>query len=119
MTETCPRLDAYYYAFDPTGCPEVDRLLAAVAAAGRAFHHTESWSDDSHHSDFAGNTPVDWIQNEATFIAKEIARLRTACVGLLTVMPVFPAAARQIVGMEDRYNAAIQNAWAALGKDRK
>jgi hypothetical protein len=41
-------------------------------------------------------------------------RLREALWQVLTVMPVFPAAAKQIVGMEDRYDAAITTARAAL-----
>ena len=46
--------------------------------------------------------------------ADEIERLREALRQLLTVMPVFPDAAKKIVGMEDRYNAAITNARDAL-----
>jgi muconolactone delta-isomerase len=46
--------------------------------------------------------------------ADEIDRLREALRQLLTVMPVFPDAAKKIVGMEDRYNAAITNARDAL-----
>ena len=40
------RMDAYYYGFDPTGVPEIDAILSAVAHAGKGYHHTESWSDD-------------------------------------------------------------------------
>jgi hypothetical protein len=46
--------------------------------------------------------------------ADEIERLREALRQLLTVMPVFPDAAKKIVGMEDRYNAALDAARAAL-----
>lgn len=46
--------------------------------------------------------------------ADEIDRLREALRQLLTVMPVFPDAAKKIVGMEDRYNSAITNARDAL-----
>lgn len=39
------RMDAYYYGFDRTGVPEIDRILSAVAWAGKAYHHTDQWSD--------------------------------------------------------------------------
>jgi hypothetical protein len=39
------RLEAYYYGFVPTGVQAIDRILAAVARAGKAYHHTESWTD--------------------------------------------------------------------------
>lgn len=45
-------------------------------------------------------------------------RLREACVQLLEVMPVLPAAAKSVVGMEERYNDAIRRARAALWEDR-
>jgi hypothetical protein len=44
----------------------------------------------------------------------EAIRLREALRQLLIVMPVFPDAAKKIVGMEDRYNAALDAARAAL-----
>lgn len=47
-------------------------------------------------------------------LVAEIDRLRAALRQLLTVMPVFPDAAKKIVGMEDRYNAALDAARAAL-----
>lgn len=34
-------------------------------------------------------------------------RLEAVLIGLLSVMPVLPDAAKQIVGMEDRYNSMI------------
>lgn len=37
------RMNAYYYSFDPTGVPEIDRLLSAVATAGKHYHGTEDW----------------------------------------------------------------------------
>lgn len=35
-------LNAYYFSFEPTGVDAIDEILAAVAHAGRAYHHTES-----------------------------------------------------------------------------
>jgi len=39
------RMNAYYYGFTPTGVIEIDRILSAVATAGKHYHHTEMWSD--------------------------------------------------------------------------
>jgi hypothetical protein len=41
-----PGLDAYYYSFEPTGDADIDRILGAVAYAGKAYHYTDSWTDD-------------------------------------------------------------------------
>lgn len=41
------RLSAYYFGFDETGVPEVDAILAAVAAAGKGYHHTNGWTEDN------------------------------------------------------------------------
>lgn len=60
------RMDAYYYGFTPTGSPEIDLILSAVACAGKAFHHTEDWNDKaSAYKGHEGETPIDWIQNAA------------------------------------------------------
>lgn len=68
---------AYYYGFDATGTKLVDRILSAVACAGKAFHHTESWDDEcgAWGPVFRGNTPAEWIQNAANDAAAENARL--------------------------------------------
>ncbi|QPO16745.1 hypothetical protein SEA_KASHFLOW_141 [Mycobacterium phage KashFlow] len=39
------RMQAYYYGFEATGLAVIDRILSAVATAGKRYHHTESWSD--------------------------------------------------------------------------
>lgn len=61
------RMDAYYYCFEPTGVPEIDRILSAVACAGKAYHHTENWCEPTEPSgDFMrGDCPTEWIQNAA------------------------------------------------------
>jgi len=51
---------------------------------------------------------------ERRAVESERDRLREALRQLLTVMPVFPDAAKNIVGMKDRYNAALDAARAAL-----
>lgn len=39
------RLSAYYYSFEPTGVESIDRILSAVACAGKSYHHTEYWTE--------------------------------------------------------------------------
>ncbi len=60
------RMDAYFYGFLKTGVPEIDLILSAVACAGKAFHHTDQWTDHClpYHG-HSGSTPIDWIQNAA------------------------------------------------------
>ena len=61
------RMRAYYYSFTPTGVEAIDRILSAVACAGKAYHHTDSWSDkcDPYEDFLRGKTPAEWIQNAA------------------------------------------------------
>lgn len=49
-------------------------------------------------------------------LLEERDQLREIVRDLLSVMPVLPAAAKHIVGMEDRYNSAITNARTKLKK---
>ena len=70
------RMNAYHYDFHPTGNDAIDRILSAVACAGKAFHHTKYWAEwydyntpDGH----VGDSPVDWIQNAANDAAKLFA----------------------------------------------
>ena len=67
MTER--RMDGYYYGFYPTGCDPVDEILSAVACAGKAYHHTESWNDPPW-GDPEGKTERDKIQEAADKAAK-------------------------------------------------
>lgn len=68
-------MNAYYYSFDPTGVPEIDKILSAVACAGKAFHHTESWGDECEWAPHTGNSPVEWIQNAANEAAEKCRSL--------------------------------------------
>lgn len=63
------RMNAYYYGFTPTGVPEIDKILSAVACAGKAYHHTDSWTEESEYPPHEGKTPVEWIQNAANAAA--------------------------------------------------
>lgn len=42
----CLKVGAYYYGFDPTEVPAVDRILGAVCRAGKMYHHTDMWTGD-------------------------------------------------------------------------
>jgi hypothetical protein len=41
------RMDAYYYSFKETGVIEIDKILSAVAVAGKGYHNTEDWDDET------------------------------------------------------------------------
>lgn len=69
------RMDAYYYSFERTGVAAIDKVLSAVACAGKSFHHTDSWNDEASAPGYLrGMTPVDWIQNAANEAADAYAR---------------------------------------------
>lgn len=76
------RMNAYYYGFEPTGVVEIDRILSAVACAGKAYHHTESWGEEvmaygtptgAPEHFLRGKTPVEWIQNAAKDAAAAVS----------------------------------------------
>jgi hypothetical protein len=72
------RMDAYYFGFDPTGVAMIDRILSAVAHAGKAYHHTEDWTDEcSPPEHLRGGTCAAWIQYAAKDAADAITTLRT------------------------------------------
>lgn len=58
-------LRAYYYAFTPTGNADIDLILAAVASAGKMYHHTDGWSDDDY-----GPSCIELIQEAANRAAR-------------------------------------------------
>ncbi|MBI2724622.1 MAG: hypothetical protein HYX42_00065 [Polaromonas sp.] len=62
------RMSGYYYGFEPTGLAPIDRVLSAVACAGKAYHHTDQWENDvgeGYYEHLRGSTPAEWIQNAA------------------------------------------------------
>jgi hypothetical protein len=61
------RMNAYYYGFEKTGVIEIDKILSAVAIAGKAYHHTENWTNPDIDS---GLTYVELIQIAANEAAK-------------------------------------------------
>lgn len=73
------RMDGYYIGFGKTGVKLIDRILSAVACAGKAFHHTECWTDETpaYEEVFRGKSPNDWIQcaaNDAADLIRAISR---------------------------------------------
>ena len=69
------RMDAYYFSFSETGVDAIDRILSAVAQAGKGYHHTELWGDEDLEDmgEFHGGSYVAWIQNAANDAAKRLA----------------------------------------------
>lgn len=66
MTAEVLRFDSYYFGLAPTGVVEIDRILAAIALAGRASHHTDGWSENY----FDGPSPAERICDAAEAAAK-------------------------------------------------
>lgn len=61
------RMNAYFYSFTPTGVEGIDKILSAVAQAGKAFHHTNQWSESC---EWLGEKSyVDLIQDAANELA--------------------------------------------------
>lgn len=95
------RMDAYYYGFSKTGCPEVDLVLSAVACAGKSYHHTESWCDDSEAwPGHRGVTPADWIQCAGDDAAKAVLALRDENARLRTALAKIDAIRNDIIGRQ-------------------
>lgn len=71
------RMNAYYFGFTPTGAESIDRILSAVACAGKAYHHTEGWTEsiEPYDENFRGGTCAEWIQNAAKDAAEAVASL--------------------------------------------
>lgn len=99
----------YFISFEPTGNEHVDAVLAAVASAGKACHHTEGWCEEaeriervddpdaprgyrlSHHDEgwswcdliqFTANAAADRIAE----LSAEVARLRIAGDAILSAV---------------------------------
>jgi hypothetical protein len=112
------RMSAYYYDFEPTGNPHVDNILSAVAWAGRAFHHTDQWTEESdpRESSHRGRTPVEWIQNAAIDAAAALnsvekiatqsnaqAQLAEACKSVQADLENAAAHSRLVPGQPDKW----------------
>lgn len=71
------RMDAYYFGFERTGVPAIDRILSAIACAGKGYHNTECWDEPGSggYPHLRGDTYVEMIQNAADDAAKEFKSL--------------------------------------------
>lgn len=71
------RMDAYYYGFTPTGVAAIDKILSAVACAGKDFHNTADWNDEVEpYPHLRGTSYAEMIQNAAIDAADEFKRIR-------------------------------------------
>jgi len=69
------RMCGYYYGFEATGVPEIDLILSAIACAGKCYHHTEDWNQETRLYDhLEGKTPIEWIQNAANKAADKFSK---------------------------------------------
>ena len=101
------RMDAYYFAFGTTGVEALDKVLSAVACAGKAHHHTEDWQEETGAWEpHTGRSPVDWIFNAASEAAATLAaekaradRLEADCAAMRTVFARSVAAFRNGGGL--------------------
>jgi hypothetical protein len=95
------RMDAYYYGFGSTGVRSIDRVLSAVACAGKAFHSTDQWTEacESYHPEIVGNTCEQWIQNAADGAALETKELLGALKALVADLDVREGS---LLSFEDR-----------------
>lgn len=106
------RMDAYYYEFEPTNNAAIDKILGAVACAGKAYHHTQDWCDETNPcDDHTGVTPIEWIQNAAFEAADEIERLRAR-------EALLQKALQDIFDMYGETLRAGEIALAALGEEK-
>ena len=87
-------------------------LRALLDERDAAVVRAERWDTEA----AAARVIIPRLETERDAALAEVARLRDLLTVLLSVMPVFPATAKQIVGMEDRYNAAIEQARAVLAE---
>ncbi len=62
--------------FKPTGVPEIDRILIAVARVCDTQHDTARWEDDIEfkYEGCVGDTPSEWIQNACDEAAKTLGK---------------------------------------------
>jgi hypothetical protein len=105
-----PEVMAKHVYVGPYFTPEEVAALTAERDALKEQLDAEFRFKDRH-----GTTAADMVSHR---LAAENAKMREALVEALSVMPVFPKEARQIVGMEAQYNAAREKALELLRHDR-
>lgn len=65
-------MNAYYYGFKETGILEIDKILEAVAIAGKRYHNTDMWDEPSDYGDH--KSCVELIQDAANNAALEFKK---------------------------------------------
>ena len=73
---------AYYHTFQPTGELCADRILSAVARAGKSAHHTADWYDEWHNIQNAANATAEEVKNLRQRLAEAEAKLTETENGL-------------------------------------
>lgn len=71
------RLDSYFFSFEATGVEPIDRILAAIARAGKAYHSTESWDESADFRSEDGPSHIDLIQSAANSAADAYPKVTT------------------------------------------
>ena len=113
------RMEAYYYGFTPTGIAAIDRILSAVAWAGKAYHHTEQWNDETDDREpVRGGSPAMWIENAAHDAAKLIRAALSAPAaveGDMVLVPRDPTESMTCDGFESEPDEffSTPEEWAA------
>ncbi|AYB69621.1 hypothetical protein SEA_KALAH2_134 [Mycobacterium phage Kalah2] len=74
------RMQAHYYGFEPTGLAVIDRILSAVATAGKRYHDTSEWNDPWSDEEM---TQEDCIQMAAEESAERVRLLLAVAESLL------------------------------------
>lgn len=85
------RMNAYYFGFTATGVELVDRVLSAVAHAGKGYHHTESWTEPTeNYGPFRGGEYgyAGWIQRAAEDAAQRMTAFEAIVRALADVYTV-------------------------------
>ena len=100
------QMNAYYYSFHRTGTLAVDRVLSAVAVAGKGCHHTADWGQYGH---------VDKIQEAAALAAAEFKALIEALYNLVELANPFMTDDTQTLAMEQARAALYQASVEVLG----
>jgi hypothetical protein len=73
------RYQAYYFGFEETKDPLIDKILSAICFAGKGYHNTAGWVEEtSDYGDYTGGSYEGWIQTSANEAAEEITKLKEA-----------------------------------------
>lgn len=77
MRELRASLSGYYIGFDGTGVDAVDDILRAIAAAGKAYHHTRDWQENLYGNDFSYEELIQEMANRCSRVLREVLSRNT------------------------------------------